>query len=114
VDDVLWTVTGLNAEKFVSTSAADKTQYGLDKPAWVLSFDVNENGTNKTFGLSLGNETADKGRYGLLAGDPAIFELNASTASNLTKDLLKRPETNLPPAKITAPATSVPPAKVTK
>ena len=114
VDDVLWTVTGLNAEKFVSTSAADKTQYGLDKAAWVLSFDVNENGTNKTFGLSLGNETADKGRYGLLAGDPSIFELSASTAESLTKDLLKRPETNLPPAKITAPATSVPPAKVTK
>ena len=109
VDDVLWTVTGLNAEKFVSASAADKPKFGLDKPAWVLNFDVNESGTNKTFGLSLGNETADKGRYGALTGEPAIFELSASTASSLTKDLLKRPETNLPPAKITAP-----PAKVTK
>jgi uncharacterized ParB-like nuclease family protein len=114
VDDVLWTVTGLNAEKFVSTSAADKTTFGLDKPAWVLNFNVNENGTNKTFGLSLGNETADKGRYGLLTGDPAIFELSTSTAGSLIKDLLKRPDTNLPPAKVTSPATDAPAAKAAK
>jgi len=114
VDDVLWAVTGLNAEKFVSVSAADKAKLGLDKPAWTLNFDVNEGGTNKTFGLTLGNETADKGCYGLLTGQPAIFELSASTAGSLTKDLLKRPETNLPPAKVTAPATKAPPAKPTK
>ena len=111
VDDVLWAVTGLNAEKFVSVSAADKAKLGLDKPAWTLNFDVNEGGTNKTFGLTLGNETADKGCYGLLTGQPAIFELSASTAGSLTKDLLKRPETNLPPAKVTAPATKAPAAK---
>jgi hypothetical protein len=111
VDDVLWAVTGLNAEKFVSAAAADKVKFGLDKPAWTLSFDVNEGGTNKTFGLALGNETADKGRYGLLTGQPAIFELSASTAGSLTKDLLKRPETNLPPAKVTAPAPKTPAAK---
>jgi hypothetical protein len=111
VDDVLWAVTGLNAEKFVSTAAADKAKFGLDKPAWTLSFDVNESGTNKTFGLALGHETGDKGRYGLLTGQPAIFELSASTTGSLTKDLLKRPETNLPPAKVTAPAPKAPAAK---
>ncbi|MCX6911034.1 MAG: DUF4340 domain-containing protein, partial [Verrucomicrobia bacterium] len=111
VDDVLWAVTGLNAEKFVSVSAADKAKLGLDKPAWTLNFDVNEGGTNKTFGLLLGSETADKGRYGLLTGQPAIFELSASTTGSLTKDLLKRPETNLPPAKVTAPAAKAPAAK---
>lgn len=111
VDDVLWAVTGLNAEKFVSASAADKAKFGLDKPAWVLNFDVNENGTNKTFGLTLGSETADKGRYGLLTSQPAIFELSASTTGSLTKDLLKRPETNLPPAKVTAPAPKASPTK---
>lgn len=104
VDDVLWAITGLNAEKFISVSAADKAKFGLDKPAWTLSFDVNENGTNKTFGLSLGQKTADKGSYGILTGQPAIFELSAATTGSLTKDLLKRPETNLPPAKVTAPA----------
>ena len=114
VDDVLWAVTGLNAEKFVSVSAADKAKFGLDKPAWTLNFDVNEGGTNKTFGLSLGHESADKGRYGLLTGQPAIFELSASTTGSLTKDLLKRPETNLPPARVTAPAPKAPPAKATK
>ena len=114
VDDVLWTVTGLTAEKFVGASAADKTAFGLDQPAWTLSFTVNEGGTNKTFGLSLGNETADKGRFGLLAGQPAIFELSASTAGSLTKDLLKRPETNLPPAKVSAPAAKTPPVKPAK
>ena len=80
----------------------------------LMNFDVNESGTNKAFGLSLGNETPDKGRYGLLTGEPAIFELSASTTSSLTKDLLKRPETNLPPAKVTVPATNAPPAKVTR
>ncbi|MFA6563259.1 MAG: DUF4340 domain-containing protein [Verrucomicrobiia bacterium] len=114
VDDVLWAVTGLNAEKFISTSAADRPKFGLDKPAWTLNFDVNEGGTNKTFGLSLGHESADKGRYGLLAGQPAIFELSASTTGSLTKDLLKRPETNLPPAKVTAPAPKAPSAKSAK
>jgi len=114
VDDVLWAVTGLNAEKFVSVSAADKAKFGLDKPKWVLNFDVNEGGTNKTFGLSLGHESADKGRYGLLTGQPAIFELSVSTAGSLTKDLLKRPETNLPPAKVAAPAPKAPTVNATK
>ncbi|MBI5396033.1 MAG: DUF4340 domain-containing protein [Verrucomicrobia bacterium] len=112
LDDVLWTVTGLNAEKFVSAAAADQAQYGVDKPARVLNFEVSDAGTNKTFELSLGKETADKGRYGLLRGQPQIFELSASTTSSLTKDLLKRPETNVPPAKVTAPAPAAkPPAK---
>ncbi|MBM3889582.1 MAG: DUF4340 domain-containing protein [Verrucomicrobia bacterium] len=112
VDDVLWTLTGLNAEKFVSAAAADKPQYGLDKPSWQFNFEVNEGGTNKAFALSLGKETSDKGRYGLLGGQPPIFELSSGTVSSLTKDLLKRPETNLPPAKVTAPsATNAPPAK---
>ncbi len=111
VDDVLWAVTGLNVEKFVSISAADRAKFGLDQPAWTLNFDVNEGGTNKTFGLLLGHETGDKGRYGLLTGQPAIFELSVSTTGSLTKDLLKRPETNLPPAKVTAPAPKAPAAK---
>ncbi len=110
LDDVLWTITGLNAEKFVSAAAADQARYGVDKPARVLNFEVSDSGTNKTFDLSLGKETADKGRYGLLRGQPQIFELSASTISSLTKDLLKRPETNVPPAKVTAPAAR-PPAK---
>ncbi|MBI5820791.1 MAG: DUF4340 domain-containing protein [Verrucomicrobia bacterium] len=111
VDDVLWAITGLNAEKFLSVSAADRAKFGLDKPAWTLSFDVNESGTNKTFSLSLGYKTTDKGSYGALAGQPAIFELSAATTGSLTKDLLKRPETNLPPAKVTAPATKAVPGK---
>lgn len=109
LDDVLWTITGLNAEKFVSAAAADQVKYGLDKPARVLNFEVSDAGTNKTFELSLGNETADKGRYGLLRSQPQIFELSASTTSSLTKDLLKRPETNAPPAKVTEPAPAAKP-----
>ncbi|MCX7824609.1 MAG: DUF4340 domain-containing protein [Verrucomicrobiae bacterium] len=112
VDDVLWTLTGLSAEKFVSAAAADKAQYGLDKPSWQFNFEVNEGGTNKAFSLSLGKETSGKGRYGLLGGQPPIFELSSGTVSSLTKDLLKRPETNVPPAKVTSPpATNAPPAK---
>jgi hypothetical protein len=111
LDDVLWTVTGLNAEKFVSAAAADQAKYGVDKPARVLNFEVSDAGTNKTFELSLGNETADKGRYGLLRGQPQIFELSATTTTSLTKDLLKRPETNAPAAAVTAPSTNAPAAK---
>jgi len=104
LDDVLWTITGLNAEKFVSAAAADQAKYGLEKPARVLNFEVSDSGTNKTFELSLGKETANKGRYGLLRGQPQIFELDATTTTSLTKDLLKRPETNAPAAKAPEPA----------
>ena len=103
VEDVLWTVTGLSADKFVSTAASDQPKFGLDKPAWTLSFDINDSGTNKTYNLSLGNETVSKGRYGVVAGQPEIFELSNSTAASLTKELLKRPETNAPPAKVSVP-----------
>jgi hypothetical protein len=109
VDDVLWSLTGLNAEKFVSSSAADQAKFGLDKPAYAINFEANEGGTNKVFDLSLGNETAGKGRYGLLRGQPCIFELSSNTTASITKDLLMRPATNLPPAKTSTP--DAPPAK---
>lgn len=84
IDDILWELSSLRAEKFVD-DIEKLSRYGLDKPAIKVTVEVEEE-----YVLLIGKKTKKDTFYAKLLGEKEIYEISSSTVEILKKDLAIR------------------------
>lgn len=92
VNNILWDLSSLDAEKVVAEKAADLAPYGLDKPRITATVTVKgdeEDKKDETHTVLIGSESEDA-HYAKVEGRDIVFTVRNTVVSHLTSSLLSR------------------------
>ena len=92
VNNILWDLSSLDAEKVVAEKAADLAPYGLDKPRITATITViadEEDKEDETHTVLIGSESEDA-NYAKVEGRDIVFTVRNAVVSHLAGNLLSR------------------------